>query len=106
MEFEVDYGSITTTATKKSPQGPLYASVDGRVADLTAGECLFIDRHSTERHVMTHDVLKAMDLTRRFATLEEHTDAIEQQIPSLKGRRKDIRRVIEYLIERGLLVSA
>ena len=106
MEFEVEFGNLTTTTGKKPASGPLYASVDGRVADLTAGECLFIDRQSTERHVMTHDVLRAMDLTRRFATMEEHADAIENEIPSLKGRRNDIQRVMDYLVERGLLVSA
>ena len=106
MEFEIDFGTVGATKKPEPPKGPLYASVDGRVADLTGGECLFIDRQAVQRHVMTHDVLSAMNACRTFRTMSEHQAAIEEAIPALKGRRADISRVLDHLIERGLMVSA
>jgi hypothetical protein len=50
-------------------------------------------------------VLQALDQCREFRSLEEHAARIETTIAGLAGKREDIKRVLENLIQRGLLVS-
>src|ERR1700759_5069195 len=84
---------------------PMVASEDGIVASLSSQECIFIVRRTGEPHVMTFQVLQAMDLCREFRTIEDHTTRIQSTISGLVGKREDVRRVLESLIMRGLLVS-
>lgn len=82
-----------------------YASVDGLVAALTEEECIFQHAGTGETHVMTMDVLAAMDSCRRFRTLDEHVVAVADKLPALKDKRQAIAQVLGFLIQRGLMVS-
>ncbi|MBS0570419.1 MAG: hypothetical protein JSS28_07415 [Proteobacteria bacterium] len=87
------------------PNAPLFASEDGSVAALSGQECIFLNKRTGATHVMTFQVLQAMDQCREFRTLDEHIARIESTISGLAGKREDVRRVLDSLIQRGLLVS-
>lgn len=104
MEFKIDYG--TTNVTPRAPQDPtLYASIDGRASSLANGEVVFYDPETLHTHVMTVEVLQAMDACREFRTLDEQVERVLQTQPALKGQGEAVRRVLRGLVERGLLVS-
>jgi hypothetical protein len=90
---------------KQEPDAPLFASEDGLVASLSSQECIFKIRRTGDTHVMTFQVLQAMDLCREFRSLDEHATRIQSTISGLVGKRDDVRRVLESLVQRGLLVS-
>jgi hypothetical protein len=90
---------------KPETGAPLFASEDGIVASLSSQECIFIVRRTGEPHVMTFQVLQAMDLCREFRTLEDHTTRIQSTIAGLVGKKDAVKRVLESLIQRGLLLS-
>lgn len=87
-------------------EGELLAAVDGAVYPLSADECVFRARSSGDKHVMTLQVLKAMDLCSTFRTLDGHVRAVMNGIEELKGRDQDVRRVLDSLFRRGLMVTA
>jgi hypothetical protein len=87
------------------PKAMLYASEDGRVASLSAEECLFVVKSTGTVHVMTLQVLHALDLCREFRRLDEHVARVESTVPGLDGKRDDVRRVLEGLVQRKLLLS-
>lgn len=109
MEFNIDYGTHTitppTAAVPARAAGPMYAAVDGRVASLSNSECIFQPRDGGELHVMTHQVLQALDQCREFRTLDEHVARIASVIPGLAGQGEAVRRVLGGLIERGVIRS-
>lgn len=83
----------------------LYASIDGRVSPLANQEVIFHDPLREQTHVMTTQVLQALDLCRPFRTLDQHVGALAAALQGLAGREDAIRRVLESLVTRGLLVS-
>ncbi|MEM6572822.1 MAG: hypothetical protein AAF736_01030 [Pseudomonadota bacterium] len=104
MEFNLDFG--TADLTPKRVEGPLLASVSGQAARLSAEEVVFHDPHTGENHVMTLDVLAAMDASRRFQPLEQHVATVIQRLPALKGKGHAVEKVFEFLRGRGLVVEA
>ncbi len=84
---------------------PMWAAVDGRVSALSADEVVFHDPATGRSHVMTRQVLQALDLCRPFRPLQAHAEAVAEAIPGLKGRVQAVRPVLENLATRGLLVS-
>lgn len=82
-----------------------YAAEDGRIAPLSSEECLFVVKSSGAPHVMTLQVLRALDLCREFRRLDEHVARIEAEIAELHGKRAEIRRVLDGLVTRRVLVS-
>lgn len=89
----------------RDPKAALYASEDGRVASLSSEECIFVVKRSGAPHVMTVQVLQALALCREFRTLDEHAVRIESAVPGLVGKRDDVRRVLEGLVQRELLLG-
>lgn len=87
------------------PKAVLFASEDGRVASLSAEECLFVVKSTGAVHVMTLQVLHALDLCREFRRFDEHVTRVEASVPGLNGKRDDVRRVLEGLVQRKLLLS-
>ncbi len=83
-----------------------YASVNGRVASLSNKECVFQAVHGDDAHVMTTDVLSAMDACRKFATLQEHAKNVQERLPQLRGQDAAIGKVFEFLVNRGLFESS
>lgn len=104
MEFKIDFGNALPPAPP-SPDAPLYASIDGVAFPLGTDECVFRPRGGGEPHVMTLDVLSALDATRAFRTLDEHAREVAGRLPQLAGRIEAVRPVLENLAARGLLVG-
>lgn len=98
-------GPAPMHAPRPDPSAPLYASEDGVVASLSNSECIFQVKRTGETHVMTFQVLQALDQSREFRTLDEHVARILTSMPALQAQREGVVRVFEGLVERGLLVS-
>ncbi|HJT98898.1 MAG TPA: hypothetical protein VJ696_11335, partial [Rhodanobacteraceae bacterium] len=107
FNYRIDYGTVTPSAPapRADPDAPLFASEDGVVASLSNNECIFQARRTGDTHVMTYQVLQALDQCREFRTLDEHVARIQTKIPGLPAQRENVRRVLESLGARGLLVS-
>ena len=106
LNFQISYPHQSDAlAPGPDPQATLYASEDGRVASLSSEECIFVVKRTGAPHVMTVQVLQALDLCREFRTLDEHTVRIESTVAGMAGKRGDIRRVLEGLVQRKLLLG-
>lgn len=107
FSYQFNYGgtAAATAFPRVDPRAPLYASEDGVVASLSNNECIFQVKRSSDTHVMTFQVLQALDQSREFRTLEEHAARILATIPGLQAQREGVTRVLEGLVSRGLLVS-
>jgi hypothetical protein len=93
-----------TVSSRWDPRAPTYASQNGRVAPLSSQECVFLVRGDDTPHVMTMQVLQALHQCREFRTLDDHVVRIEANVPNLAGKGDDIRRVLDGLVRRGLLL--
>ncbi|GAA0714247.1 hypothetical protein [Dokdonella soli] len=106
LNYQINYGSLNVAPPPRTdPNAPLYASEDGVVASLSNSECIFQVKRSGETHVMTFQVLQALDQSREFRSLDEHVARILATIPGLQSQRDGVARVLESLTTRGLLVS-
>ncbi|HJT98949.1 MAG TPA: hypothetical protein VJ696_11600, partial [Rhodanobacteraceae bacterium] len=107
INYRIDYGTMSAAAPapRIDPDAPLFASEDGVVASLSNNECIFQMRRTGDTHVMTYQVLQALDQCREFRTLDEHVARIMATIPGLAAQREGVVRVLESLTKRGLLVS-
>lgn len=107
FNYQIDYGTLAVKppAPRVDPDAPLYASEDGTVASLSNNECIFQVKRSGETHVMTFQVLQALDQSREFRSLDEHVARLLATIPGLESQREGVSRVLDGLIARGLLVS-
>src|SRR5690606_40116124 len=107
VRYDVDCGTIPVTPAqaRPDPSAPMFAAVEGRAASLSNNECVFQPRDSDEVHVMTHQVLQALDQCREFRSLDDHVARIVGVIPGLAGQGEAVRHVISGLIDRGLLCS-
>ncbi|KAA3649150.1 MAG: hypothetical protein DWP95_02220 [Proteobacteria bacterium] len=105
MEFEFNFGEQQLT-----PQAPqdntLYASVAGIAQQLDQDELVFMDYETGQNHVMTVQVLQAMGLTQQFRPLHEHIQQIATAIPALKNQQQAIQKVLQFLIDKQLIISA
>lgn len=102
MEFNFDLD--VTPKPAFDPNATMFATVPGNVADLGNGECIFRPQHEDVPHVMTHQVLHALDRCREFRSADEHIEAIRKDTPNVPT--DGIRRVFNGLVERGLITSA
>ncbi len=105
FEYQINYPTQAVSTSRFDPNAPLYASEDGVVASLSNNECLFQIKRTGETHVMTYQVLQALDQTRQFRSLDEHAERVMSSISGLAAQREAVMRVFEGLIGRGLLVS-
>lgn len=94
------------TEAEFKDDGTLYASVEGMAQTLSEKECVFLSRESDQAHVMTLDVLMALDFCRPFRTLTGHVEEIRGRIPSLKDQGGAVFQVLSQLVSRDLLRSA
>ncbi len=72
---------------------------------MSNNECIFQVKRTGDAHVMTFQVLQALDQCRDFRTLDEHIARIQTTIPGLENQRDAVKSVLDSLIERELLVS-
>lgn len=82
----------------------MVASVEGRVAPLSSRDCVFLATGSGTAHVMTLQVLHALDQCREFRPLDEQVSRIEAAIPELANSGGRTRRQLEGLLQLNLLV--
>lgn len=106
-DFDINFGTLDATPApvRPDPAAPLFASEDGVVASLSNNECVFQTRRDGSTHVMTFQVLQALDQCREFRPLDEHIARIMTSIPGLQSQRGDVDRVLRSLVSRGLLVE-
>ena len=107
LNYQFNYKApvVAATAPRVDPDAPAFASEDGLVASLSAHEVIFLTKRTGEPHVMTFQVLQAMDQCREFRSIDEHIARIQSTIPALASKRDDVRRVLDSLVQRQLLVS-
>lgn len=107
LNYEIHFGSLNVGGAQPrvDPAAPLFASEDGVVASLSNSECIFQTRRSGDTHVMTYQVLQALDQCREFRPLDEHVTRVMTTIAGLQTQRDNVQRVLESLIARDLLVS-
>ncbi|HEU4664813.1 MAG TPA: hypothetical protein VFS55_12370 [Dokdonella sp.] len=108
FNYQINYGAQSARLPAQpriDPAAPLYASEDGVVASLSNNECIFQVKRSGETHVMTFQVLQALDQAREFRTLDEHVARILATVPGLTSQRDDVVRVLDSLVKRRLLVA-
>jgi len=107
LNYQINYGAqpATTAPLRVDINAPLFASEDGLVASLSSHECIFVAKRSGDPHVMTFQVLQALDQCREFRTFDEHVARIQSTITGLAGKREEIKRVLDSLAQRKLLVS-
>ena len=106
VQLNYNFGAPPQAMPRPDPNAPLYASEDAVVASLSNSECVFQVKRTGEPHVMTFQVLQALDQCREFRTLDEHISRIVTTVPGLNAQQRDaVSRVLQSLIQRGLLVS-
>lgn len=107
LNYQINYGTMNVSPepARPDPAAPLFASEDGVVASLSNSECIFQTRRTGDTHVMTYQVLQALDQCREFRTLDEHIARIQTTISGLQTQRDNVQRVLQSLVDRGLLVS-
>lgn len=103
MDFKIDFGNALPPPP--DPNAPLFASVGGSAFALGGGECVFRPKGVDDTHVMTLDVLGALNALREFRTLDEHIRAVTLGLGQGGVRAEAVRPVLEGLIARGLLIS-
>ena len=74
LNYQFNYPAppLQAPVPKPDPNAPAFASEDGLVASLSSQECVFQMRRTGDTHVMTFQVLQAMDQCREFRSLDEH----------------------------------
>ncbi|MBC6941170.1 MAG: hypothetical protein DWB45_00405 [Xanthomonadales bacterium] len=105
-DYKINYSVAPPPLPRVDPAAPLYASEDGVVASLSNNECIFQVKRTGATHVMTYQVLQALDQTRQFRSLDEHVERVMSAVAGLAGQREGVLRVFDGLVKRGLLVSA
>jgi hypothetical protein len=102
MEFDL---SLNASSSKPPSAGPRYAADAGIAYSLSNDEILFQSKRSGENHVMTNDVLRALGQAREFRTLNAHVQAIVATQPALANQQSAVKKVLEALVSRGLLIA-
>jgi hypothetical protein len=105
MEFKIDFGNALTDKANTKEQ-VWFASVPGIVMSLGTDECVFRVGSSGDCHVMTTDIFEALSVCQSFKSLDEHAQAVANQVPSLRGRSEVARRALDDLFRRGLLIDS
>lgn len=106
MEFEFDFTpQVPASKPVDNKPQPLYASVSGVAAPLSHEEVVFFNPSDGSSHVMTHQVLEALAVSRDFQPLATHIERVTQRIPALKSQQQAIATVFEHLQKKGTMLS-
>ncbi len=84
----------------------LFAARPLQALPLSPTEVLLLDHRSGERHVLTPEVVDALEACAPFASLSAHRDRVLESMPELRERAAAITPVLQGLVSRGLLESA
>ncbi|MEO8459138.1 MAG: hypothetical protein ABI451_01300, partial [Dokdonella sp.] len=111
LNFQVNFPGNTATPPPAAsvalpdPNAPLFASQDGLVASLSNNECIFQVKSSGETHVMTYQVLRALDQCREFRSMDEHVSRVLTTLADPSIPRDGVANVLGSLVERGLMTE-
>src|SRR6476661_2064751 len=105
LNYQINYRTmnVSPTPARTDASAPLFASEDGVVASLSNNECIFQMRRNGDTHVMTYQVLQALDQCREFRPSDGHIARIRTTISGLQPRRENVQRGLRSLDDRGLL---
>ncbi len=84
----------------------LFAARPLQSLPLSPTEVLLLDHRSGERHVLTPEVVDALEACAPFASLSAHRERVLERMPELAERAAAITPVLQGLVSRGLLESA
>lgn len=101
MNYGLNWNSAVSVVDSR-----LFATVPGEVLALGNDEALFRESFTGRAHVMTLQVLQALDLCRAFQSLDQHVTGVCQHIEPLRGQQGAVRKVLESLANRGVLIEA
>lgn len=110
--FQINYGNVGSfgaavpaAPVRPDPDAPMFASEDGLVASLSNNECIFQIKATGATHVMTYQVLQALDQCREFRSMDEHVARIMTTISGEQISRDKVMRIMTSLNDRGLLTE-
>ncbi|MBN8426242.1 MAG: hypothetical protein J0L65_02115 [Xanthomonadales bacterium] len=101
MNYGLNWNSAVSVVDSR-----LFATVPGEALALGNEEALFRESFTGRAHVMTLQVLQALDLCRAFQSLDQHVAGVCQHIEPLRGQQGAVRKVLESLANRGVLIEA
>ncbi|MDG2325225.1 MAG: hypothetical protein P8L70_00715, partial [Halioglobus sp.] len=88
-----------------APSG-LYAFTECEVVPMFNGAAMLMDKFSDAQLLVGAPVAHAMQLCRKFRTLENHADVLASSVPELAGQQADVMNVLNMLKDASLLVTA
>lgn len=110
--YQINYGNVGSFGAaapappvRPDPDAPMFASEDGLVASLSNSECIFQVKATGETHVMTYQVLQALDQCREFRSMDEHVARIMTTVSGGQIPRDAVTRIMVSLNEKGLLTE-
>ncbi|MEO7916098.1 MAG: hypothetical protein ABIR16_00520 [Dokdonella sp.] len=110
--YQVNYGNVGTfgnaapaAPVRADPDAPMFASEDGLVASLSNSECIFQVKTTGETHVMTYQVLQALDQCREFRSMDEHVARIMTTLSGGQVSREAVTHIMQSLNDKGLLTE-
>ena len=106
MEFKIDFGNVAPPPATEAPDAPRFAAAPGVLLPLGGEEVVFRLRADGSHHVMTRQVFDALARCAGFQSLDRHAALVAGAVPGLAGQGAAVRRVLDHLVARGLLVSA
>ena len=86
----MNYG-LNWNSAVSSNDTRLFATVPGEVLALGNEEALFREAFTDRAHVMTLQVLQALDQCRAFRSLDQHVAGVCQHIEPLRGQPGAVR---------------
>lgn len=112
QDFHINYGNVGSfgapapaAPVRADPDAPMFASEDGLVASLSNSECIFQVKTSGETHVMTYQVLQALDQCRDFRSMDEHVARIMTTLSGGQVSREAVVQIMQSLNQKGLLTE-
>jgi len=88
-----------------APSG-LYAFTECEIVPMFNGAAMLMDKFSDAQLLVGAPVAHAMQLCRKFRTLENHAELLASSVPELAGQQADVMNVLNMLKDAGLLMTA
>ena len=88
-----------------APSG-LYAFTECEIVPMFNGAAMLMDKFSDAQVLVGAPVAHAMQLCRKFRTLQNHAELLASSVPELAGQQADVMNVLNMLKDAGLLMTA
>ena len=100
MNFGLNWGGVVSSSRER-----MFAMAPGTAIGLGNDEVVFRTNYSDRTHVMTRQVLRALEQCHAFYPLEHHVRNVCQTLDSLRGQEAAVRQVLESMARRGVLIE-